>query len=179
MPNTRGKKSAVYGELADLRGNGAPVLVEGAEVLAPIERAGYTPERLDAAIETYIRNAEASGALLLRFAPTLGQMLAKAEEQLGGVLRAVHISPDGEPPPGIPDVFRHLIMTADDLARVLERVAKIIQASSKGADDLTRLRMFVIGGDEDDGGLAGKGENELRRMVLDAASGWQKPAEPA
>jgi len=35
--------------------------------------------------------------------------------------------------------------------------------------------MFIVGGDEEESGLQGKGENELRRMVMEAAQGFQSP----
>ena len=178
----RGKKSAVYGQLSDQRGNGTPALVEGAEVLGPVDRAGFAPERLDTAIESFITNAEAASALLMQFAPLLGALLHKAQTELTSALKA--LSPpespkEGETPQDFPaQRFELIVKLADDIARALERVAKITKSSTEAMDDATRLRAFVVGIEEaDDGGLAGKGENELRRMVLEAAQGWQKAVE--
>lgn len=172
----RGKKSALYGELV-AGGNGTPVPVQGG-VLAPETRSGYGPERLDATIEQYITNAEAAGNLIGKYGPVLTTMLDKVNEQLGSVLKAVTIpNPADDAPPVVPEVFKQFIMTADDIARILERISKIVQSSGKGIDDLTRLRMFILGGDQEDTGLAGLGENDLRKMVLAAATGWQKPVE--
>jgi hypothetical protein len=171
----RGKKSAVYGALTDERGNGAPVTVEGAEVIGPEERAGYAPERLDRAIQAFLLNTEASAGMLLRYGPTLTGMLEKLKDNLDGALRALNIPTDGEVPPGVPQTFKDFLMCADDMARILERVAKIVSASSKAADDITRLRVFMVGGDEEDNGLSGKGENELRRMVAEAYGGFKPP----
>jgi hypothetical protein len=184
MPVTRGKKSAVYGALTDGRGNGTPVAVEGAEVLGPVDRVGYTPERLDSVIEAFIRNAEASVGLLLKYAPMLGAMMQKAQTELSSALEALsppEAKPEGETPPDFPlQRFEAIVNLSDTIARVLERISKITKQSSEAMDDATRLRAFIVGVEEgDDGGLAGKGENELRRMVLEAAQGWQKPVENA
>lgn len=181
MPTTRGKKSAVYGALNDARGNGAPVAVEGvAEILGPVDRAGFAPQRLDRAIEAFIRNAEASAGLLMQYAPALGAMMQKMQVELATAIQA--LSPpepksEGETPADFPlQRFEAIVNLSDTIARMLERVANITKKSTEAMDDATRLRAFVVGIEEvDDGGLAGKGENELRRMVLEAASGWQKP----
>ena len=171
----RGKKSAIYGEITDQRtGHGAPALVE--EVSKMSERAGYTPERLDKAIEANALTAESALALIGQYGTSLTKMLEAVQKHMEAVLAQIHIdqqSPDSESK--IPEVFKQLVMTADDMARILERVSKIAQYSAKGLDDLTRLRVFVIGGEEDDSGLKDKGENELRRMVRDAAAGFQDP----
>lgn len=175
--SNRGKKSAVYGELVAAGGNGAPVAVQPG-VVAPESRSGYAPDRLDDTIEQYISNAEAAGKLIGAYGPVLTTMLTKVQEQLTNVLSGINLTkPADDAPPVVPDVFKQLIMTADDMARILERIAKIVQASGKGIDDLTRLRMFILGGDAEDEGLAGLGENALRKMVLEAAEGWQKPVE--
>ena len=178
----RGKRSAIYGTLTDARGNGTPTLVESAEVLGPVDRAGFAPERLDTAIESFITNAEASSALLLQFAPLLGALLHKAETELTAALKALsppEVPEGAETPKDFPaQRFELIVKLADDIARALERVAKITKSSTEAMDDATRLRAFVVGIEEsDDGGLAGKGENELRRMVIEAAQGWQKPVE--
>lgn len=173
----RGKKSAVYGELQKTDGAGAPILVDGAEVIGPEERAGYAPERLDRAIEAFLRNTEASAGMLLNYGPVLAVMLEKLKGNLEGALRALNIPTDGEVPPGVPQSFKDFLMCADDMARILERVAKIVAASSKAADDITRLRVFMVGGDEEDNGLNGKGENELRRLVVEAYGGFKAPTD--
>jgi hypothetical protein len=173
----RGKKSAIYGEMVKSSGNGAPAPIEGG-VLSAETRAGFSAERLDETIQQFICNAEASGKLIGQYGPVLATMLGKVQEQLTNVLLAVNISPPaGDAPPNVPEVFKQWIMTADDIARILERISKIVQNSGKGIDDLTRLRVFILGGDEDDGGLTGMGENQLRRMVLEAVQGWTKPVE--
>lgn len=170
----RGKKSAIYGEITDQSGHGAPALVE--ETTRPMERAGYAPERLDSAIEASVLTAEAAMKLMGEYGATLTTLLAAAKLHADTVTNQIHIdTPAADAAATIPEVYKQLVQTADDMARILERISKISQYAVKSADDLTRLRVFVVGGDEDDSGLADKGENELRRMVRDAAAGFQDP----
>jgi hypothetical protein len=173
----RGKKSAVYGTLTDANGTSSPV-----EVLGPVDRVGYAPDRLDGVINAFIRTAETGSAMLLQYSPMLGHMLAKMQTEFAEAMKALsppEAVPEGETPKDFPvDRFEKIVMLSDGVARVLERIAKIMKQSSEAMDDATRLRAFVVGIEEgDDQGLAGKGENELRRMVIEAAQGWQKPVE--
>lgn len=171
----RGKKSAIYSEITDVAtGNGAPALVE--EIAKPEERAGYAPEKLDRAIQANMLASEAALGLIGKYGTTLTTMLESVQTHLQEVLLHVKIdNTTGEGEARLPEVYRQLVMTADDMARILERISKIAQYSAKGLDDLTRLRIFVVGGDDGDNSLADKGENELRRMILDAARGFQNP----
>lgn len=174
----RGKKSAVYGSLVNARGQGAMV-----EVLPPRgldDRAGYSPEALDPIIATLLRNASDGAQLVAAQGPMLMALMQRVQHEIGVLLEMTKPSEvqvvEGEvSKPAISEALACLLPLADKASIILDRLNKMTLNAAKTVDDASRLRTFLATGDEDDGGLKGMSESQLRQLINDAAQGWQKP----
>jgi hypothetical protein len=182
-----GKRSAIYGALTDSRGRSRNVEVFQPKVLGVNEKAGFAPERLDDVVASLIENAEGGAELLKQYTPMLQQLMMKLGEEIKLLLE--HMAPttfstNGEAAPTrITDALTVALELSSKVSVVLERVNKMVMQSSKSVDDVTRLRTFLVTGDDDPTGIDGLGETDLRRIVANAASGfkesdnWTKPQE--
>lgn len=179
-----GKRSAVYGAIVDQRGNATPVTVDN-DPVGLGDKAGYEPERLDPVIGVLIHNAESGAALLQRYTPALAVLMERVETELKTLLTAMKPTelpnPDAEvPPKGMGDGIAIALDLANKVSIILERLNKMTLNAVKSKDDATRLRTFLATGDEEGvGGLENLSEDQLRRIVIGAASGWTKTEEPA
>ena len=179
-----GKRSAIYGALTDSRGRSRNVEVYEPQVLGVNEKGGFAPERLDAVVQSLIENAEGGAELLKTYTPMLQDLMRKLAEEIKLLLD--NMAPttfNGETPKtAITDALTVALELSSKVSVVLERVNKMTMQSSKSVDDVTRLRTFLVTGDDDPTGIDGLGETDLRRIVANAAAGfkdngWEKPQE--
>lgn len=179
-----GKRSAIYGALTDSRGRSRNVEVYQPQVLGVNEKGGFAPERLDNVVQSLIENAEGGAELLKTYTPMLQQLMMKLADEVKLLLE--NMAPtkfaEGEvQPTRITDALTVALELSGKVSMVLERVNKMTMQSSKSVDDVTRLRTFLVTGDDDPTGIDGLGETDLRRIVANAAAGfkaedgWSKP----
>lgn len=174
---TRGKKSAVYGALVDQRGNGAPAEVLPAEIFGT--KAGYSPQALDPYIKQLVENADLGSQMVRQYTPMLTALMDRLKTEIDTLLDSIPETPvTGEvSAPQMSDALQLVLGLADKASIILDRLTKMNNNATKSADDATRLRHFLAGGEEDDGGLKNLGENALRKIVTDAAQGIMKATD--
>jgi hypothetical protein len=169
-------RKSMYGSLQRTDGSGAPV-----QVLSPstLDKGGFEPEALDPLIAKVARNAMAESVLLDRYTPMLETIMKQLETQLAGVLRQLAPNPTAEAAgePNVRGVYYEALNLAEKVSLILERLNRMKMNAIRALDDGTRLRAYLATGDVDDGGLSGLGEQELRKIINEAAAGWQKPVE--
>ena len=170
-------RKSMYGTVTRVDGRSSPVTV--LDPIRSMDKGGYEPEALDPLIQKIAVNAMAGGALLDRYTPMLETVMRQLQTQLAGVLQQLMPNPTAEAAgePNVRGVYYEALNLAEKISLLLERLNRMKLNSIKALDDATRLRAYLATGDVDDGGLSGLGEQALRKIVTDAATGWQKPTE--
>jgi len=171
-----GKRSAVYGAVYDPRGGSAKqvsIELSGPQALGLRDKSGYAPEQLDPVIQTLIDNAGSGAELLRQYTPLLGALMNRLQDEVSTMLT----NPPTDNLEALAAIGRvtSTVDLAGKISIIIERLSKMTMNSVKSKDDATRLRTFLATGDEEGrAGLEGLGENQLRRIVTEAAQGWVK-----
>jgi hypothetical protein len=164
------RKSAIYSEATAANGRGLPMTVEHGVARRD---SGMTPERLDAVIETLVKNAENGADLLNEYTPMLHGLMEKLRDSL----TATFTLPEGASSTAIePLPMPVLVDLAGKVSTIIERISKMTMQNVRSKDDAARLRMEMAKGPES-ADLEGLSENALRKMVIDAAAGFPKEPE--
>lgn len=173
----RGKKSAVYGIITDQRGTGSL-----AEVLGPTslgDKSGYEPQILDPIIQQLLDNADSGARMVQQYTPMLHALMDRLNAEIQVLLATIpstQVIQDGSEviAPKMSDALQLVLGLADKASIIIDRLTKMNNNATKSVDDASRLRTFLATGDEDDGGLKNMGENQLRKLIIDAAQGIMK-----
>lgn len=169
-----GKRSAIYGEARTQDGLGMPMVIERGVV--GMDKGGYAPETLDPVIQRLIDNADSGATLLQRFTPMLAAIMTRLDAEVKKNLDMVTAVPvkEGEvPPPHVTAATAMVLEMAEKVTSILEKINKMTMQSVRSKDDATRLRTFLATGDTERKGLEELGENQLRRIINEAAAGFR------
>lgn len=165
--------STSYAEVVNSNGHGLSVPVQTSGLH---EKAGYAPDRLDPVVQTLVKNAEDGADLLQRYTPMLDALMGELQVHVKRLIDpdTVRSAPDGTmiEPPNLGEILK----IATQVSMIMERLNKMTMNAVKAKDDASRLRSFLAG-DQDRGDLDHLSENQLRKLVSDAASGWVKPED--
>jgi hypothetical protein len=180
-----GRRSTIYGEASTADGRGLPMTIENNIGLA--DKAGMTPDRLDAAIEGLVSICEDGAALIDQCGPMLTAYMQQVQKEAAKALRRIEALSEAEDAmtadeknkiiPGINDQLGRSLDIVNKVTTVLDRVNKMLGNAVKAKDTAVRLRTFIATGDTDTHGLEGMSENALRRMVNLTANGEMLPNE--
>ena len=168
-----GKKSAIYGEIVH-SGVGKPAEVVVPELSKLSGKSSISPERLDGVIEAMVQNTEMASGLLLQYTPMLAAVMEKLHTELQGVLAqlAPPVSNTAEPLTDVPSGFGSALNLADKMSAILDRVYKMNLNAMRSKDGAVRLQVFLKEGSSSLGSLEHMSENQLRKLITDAAQGW-------
>jgi hypothetical protein len=161
------RRSITYGESTS-EGITTPVLVE--RIPQRREKAGYAPDALDVIINQLLSNARQGAEMLGRHAPMLDELMIKLQDYAQSLIaRTDTTDPD-------PQLLNQFLDVVDRVSQITERINKMMFTNVRAKDEATRLRIALVG-DEMPRDLEHLSDTQLRRMVTDAAQGWQKPID--
>jgi hypothetical protein len=123
--------------------------------------AGFAPEKLDPIVEAFFASLKTGQDELEKIRP----VIVRLSERVLAEVETIGSDPEARE------------ALHDRLLGRLERYSKLLLNFSKSADELTRLRSFVAGGADSRPDLGDLDDQELEKLVLNAAKGLQGPEE--